>query len=184
VNAGVAVRARAADFAEWAGHGAEGWSFEDVLPAFRLLENTPTGDDAYHGRTGPLPIRQRTDEELTPSLGGFVEAAVAYGFKRVYDFNGAEQNGVDGYPVNVVDGVRQNAALVYLTADVRRRPNLTVRGNVTVNRVLFEGTTATGVAAADGTVYHGREVILSGGTYGSAAICYTPASARSVSRPG
>lgn len=85
VNAGVAVRARAADFAKWAGHGAEGWSFEDVLPAFRLLENTPTGDDAYHGRTGPLPIRQRTDEELTPSLGGFVEAAVAYGFERVYD---------------------------------------------------------------------------------------------------
>src|ERR1700741_4017352 len=32
VNAGVAVRARAADFAKWGGHGAEGWSFGDVLP--------------------------------------------------------------------------------------------------------------------------------------------------------
>jgi choline dehydrogenase-like flavoprotein len=98
-----------------------------VLPAFRLLENTPTGDDAYHGRTGPLPIRQRTDDELTPSLRGFVDASVAYGFKRVHDFNGAEQNGADGYPVDVVDGVRQNVGLVYLTAEVRRRPNLTIR---------------------------------------------------------
>ena len=170
VNAGVAVRARPADFAKWGEHGAEGWSFGDVLPAFKLLENTPTGDDAYHGRTGPLPVRQRTDDELTPSLRGFVEAAVAHGFKRVHDFNGAEQNGADGYPVNVVDGVRQNAAMVYLTAEVRRRPNLTIRGDVTVDRVLFDGTTATGVVAADGTVYRGREVILSGGTYGSAEI--------------
>jgi choline dehydrogenase-like flavoprotein len=104
VNAGVAVRAWAADFARWGGHGAEGWSFGDVLPAFKLMESTPTGDDAHHGRTCPLPIRQRTDDELTPSLRGFVEAAVAHGFKRVHDFNGAEQNGVDGYPLNVVDG--------------------------------------------------------------------------------
>jgi choline dehydrogenase len=170
VNAGVAVRARAADLARWAGHGAEGWSFEEALPAFRLLENTPTGDDAYHGRTGPLPIRQRTDDELTPALGGFVAAAVAHGFERVHDFNGAEQNGADGYPVNVVDGVRQNAALAYLTAEVRRRSNLTIRGDVTVDRVQFDGATATGVVAADGTVHRGREVILSGGTYGSAAI--------------
>jgi choline dehydrogenase len=170
VNAGVAVRARAADLAKWGRHGAEGWSFGDALPAFKLLENTPTGDDSYHGRSGPLPIRQRTDDELTPSLRGFVDAAVAYGFKRVHDFNGAEQNGVDGYPVNVVDGVRQNAAMVYLTADVRRRTNLTIRGDVTVDRVLFDGTTATGVIGADGTVYRGREVILSGGAYGSPAI--------------
>jgi choline dehydrogenase len=170
VNAGVALRARAADFATWGAHGAEGWSFDDVLPVFKLLENTPTGDDAYHGRTGSLPIRQRADDELTPSLRGFVDAAVAQGFKRVHDFNGAEQNGADGYPVDVVDGVRQNTGLVYLTAEVRRRPNLTIRGDVTIDRVLFDAATATGVLAADGTVYRGREVILSGGAYGSPAI--------------
>ena len=170
VNAGVALRARAADFAKWGRHGAEGWSFDDVLPAFKRLENTPAGDDAYHGRTGPLPVRQRTDDELTPSLRGFVEAAVAHGFKRVHDFNGAEQNGADGYPVDVVNGVRQNTGLAYLTAEVRRRPNLTIRGDVNIDRVLFDGITATGVLAADGTVYRGREVILSGGTYGSPAI--------------
>lgn len=170
VNAAVALRARPADFARWGEHGAEGWSFGDVLPAFKFLENTPAGDDAYHGRTGPLPIRQRTDGELTPSLLGFVEAAVGHGYKRVRDFNGAEQNGADGYPVDVVGGIRQNTGLVYLTAEVRRRPNLTIRGDVTVDRVLFDGTTAAGVLAADGTVYRGREVILSGGTYGSPAI--------------
>jgi choline dehydrogenase len=170
VNATVALRARPADFAKWGAHGAEGWSFDDALPVFKLLENTPTGDDAYHGRTGPLPIRQRADAELTPSLRGFVDAAVAQGFKRIHDFNGAEQNGADGYPVDVVDGVRQNVGLVYLTEQVRRRPNLTIRGDVTIDRVLFDATTAAGVLAADGAVYRAREVILSGGTYGSPAI--------------
>jgi choline dehydrogenase len=170
VNATVALRARPADFAKWAAHGVKGWSFDDVLPTFKMLENTPTGDDAYHGRTGPLSIRQRTDDELTPSLRGFVDASVAQGYKRVHDFNGAEQNGADGYPVDVVNGVRQNVGLVYLTEQVRRRPNLTIRGDVNIDRVLFDGTTASGVVAADGTVYQGREVILSGGTYSSPAI--------------
>jgi choline dehydrogenase len=170
VNAAVAMRPPAADFAKWADYGVGGWSFDEVLPTFKRLENTPTGDDAYHGRTGPLPVRQRSDEELTPSLLGFVEAAVAHGFKRVHDFNGAQQRGTGGIPVNEVDGVRQSTALAYLTAPVRSRPNLAILGEVNVDRVLFDGERAVGVLAADGTVYRAGEVVLSGGTYGSAAI--------------
>ena len=170
VNAAVAIRARATDFAKWADDGVEGWSYEEVLPTFKAMENTPTGDDAFHGRTGPLSIRQRADDELTGGLLGFVEASVAQGYKRVHDFNGSEQNGADAYALTVVDGIRQNTALVYLTADVRARPNLTIHGDVNVDRVLFDGEAATGVLAADGTVYHAGEVILAGGTYGSPAI--------------
>ncbi|HET9254338.1 MAG TPA: GMC family oxidoreductase N-terminal domain-containing protein, partial [Pseudonocardiaceae bacterium] len=170
VNATVALRARASDFAKWGAHGARGWSYEDVLPAFRHLENTPTGDDFYHGRNGPLSIRQRTDEELTPSLLGFIEASVATGFKRVYDYNAAGQNGAGGYPVTVVDGVRQSTALAYLTPQVRQRRNLRIHGDVNIDRVLLEGTTAIGVVADDGTAYRADEVILSGGSYGSPAI--------------
>jgi choline dehydrogenase len=107
---------------------------------------------------------------LTPSLLGFVEASVAEGFKRVSDFNGAEQNGAGGYPVNVVDGVRQSTALTYLTAPVRNRPNLAIAGGINVDRVLFKGERAVGVLTAHGSVYRAGEVILSGGTYGSAAI--------------
>jgi choline dehydrogenase len=56
VNAAVAIRARPSDFARWAALGIDGWSFEDVLPIFKGMENTPTGDDAWHGRSGPFPI--------------------------------------------------------------------------------------------------------------------------------
>jgi choline dehydrogenase len=138
VNATVAIRLRANDLAKWASHGAQGWSYEEVLPTFRDMENNPIGNDRYHGRTGPLSIRQRSHEELTPSLRGFVEAAVASGFKPIDDFNGAHQNGVGGYPVNVVDGVRQSTAIAYLTPEVRRRPNLTIRGGVNVDRLVLK----------------------------------------------
>lgn len=86
------------------------------------------------------------------------------------DFNGADQDGVGGHSVNVGDGIRENVAMVFLTAEGRRRPSLTIRGGVTIDRVLFRGTAAAGVVAADGTVYRAREVILSGGSYGSPAI--------------
>src|ERR1700752_2599585 len=170
VNAGGAIRPRPPDFAKWGARGADGWSFADVLPTFKLMENNPAGEDAYHGRTGALPVRQLTDEELTPSQAGFIGAAVARGFRRVRDFNGADQDGVGGHSVNVVDGIRENAAMVFLTAGVRRRPNLAIRGDVTIDRVLFDGTAAAGVVAADGAVYRAGEVILSAGSYGSPAI--------------
>src|SRR5689334_3979814 len=55
VNATVALRTRAADFAKWGTHGAEGWSFDDVLPVFKLLENTPPGTTPTTG--GPARCR-------------------------------------------------------------------------------------------------------------------------------
>lgn len=122
VNASVAIRPRPSDLAKWASHGAEGWSYEEVLPTFRDLENTPTGDDHFHGRGGPLPIRQRSLEELTSGLRGFVEGAAGVGYKQVDDFNGSDQEGAGGAPVNVVNEIRQSTAMAYLTADVRQRP--------------------------------------------------------------
>jgi choline dehydrogenase len=154
----------------WQTHGVHGWAWEEVLDTFKALEKTNFGDDAYRGRTGPVPIRQRTYDQLTPSLRGFIDASMAAGYKHVDDFNGADPEGVGGCPVNIVDGVRQSSAVAYLTAEVRRRPNLTIVGNVVVDKVIFDGTSATGVISSTHDVYPSKEVILSAGTYGSAAI--------------
>jgi choline dehydrogenase len=170
VNPTAAVRARADDFAKWARHGVEGWSFADVLDTYKALENTPDGDDAYHGRSGLFPIRQRSYDGLSTSLKAFIDASVAEGQPRVEDFNGGRQHGVDGYPLNTVDGIRQSTAVAYLTDEVRSRPNLTVRGDVTVDRVLFDWRAAIGIVTADREVIGAGEVILSAGSYGSPSI--------------
>lgn len=70
----------------------------------------------------------------------------------------------------MVDGIRQSTALASLTLEVRQRRNLRILGDVNVDRVLVDGTTAMGVVADDGTAYRADEVILSGSCYGSPAI--------------
>ena len=171
VNATVAMRARPSDIRDWHQHGVEeDWTMEDVFATYKAMENTPDGEDAYHGRTGPFPIRPRKYDELTTSMRGFIDAAVAEGFRLVDDFNGPDPSGVGGYPVNVIDGVRQNVGLVYLTEEVRSRPNLKISGNVLVDRVLFDERRATGVVTASGAEIPAGEVILSAGSYGTPAI--------------
>jgi choline dehydrogenase len=169
-NATVAMRARPSDIRDWQRHGLDAWTIEDVGATYREMENTPDGDDAYHGRTGPFPIRQLRYDDLTTSLRGFIDATVAEGFRRSSDFNGPDPGGAGGYPVNVIDGVRQNTGLVYLTEEVRNRPNLKISGDVLVDRVLFDQRRAVGVVTASGAQIPAGEVILSGGSYGTPAM--------------
>lgn len=170
VNAAVAMRARPADFARWAGRGIEGWAWPEVLSAYRAMENTPTGEDAWHGRTGPFPVRQRTAAQNTISMRAFVAAAESVGLPLVDDFNGARQHGVGPYPLNVINGTRINTGMAYLSADVRARANLTIRGHAEADRVLIERERAIGVLLVDGEIVPAGEVILSAGAIGSPAI--------------
>ena len=38
------------DYDTWAQMGCRGWSYQDVLPVFKSLENNEVLGDAYHGR--------------------------------------------------------------------------------------------------------------------------------------
>ncbi|MEV6279439.1 FAD-dependent oxidoreductase [Nocardia sp. NPDC051832] len=171
VNGAVFVRALPADFDRWSDRGLTGWSFEEVLDTYRKLETATGGDQDWHGRNGPMPVHQLTRDELSPMQRAFVDAALASGIPATEDFNGPRPHGVAPYPMNVVDGVRVNTGMAYL-ADEVREANLTVRGDVLVDRVLFSenGDRAVGVLTADGETITAGEVILCAGTYGSAAI--------------
>ncbi|WP_085639180.1 MULTISPECIES: GMC family oxidoreductase [unclassified Pseudomonas] len=167
INGAVAIRARREDFRRW---NLPGWSFEELLPAFKKLERHSGGASAIHGHDGPLPVRQLSTADVTPMQKAFIYATVANGYRMVDDFDGAQANGVGPYPMNIVDGVRVNTGMAYLTDEVRARKNLQIRSDSLVDKVLFEGTRATGVQLANGERLPAGEVILSAGTYGSAAI--------------
>ncbi|MFE3189843.1 GMC family oxidoreductase [Nocardia sp. NPDC059240] len=171
VNGSVLVRALPADFDRWAARGLQGWSFPEVLPSFRKLERTTAGADEWHGRGGPLPVHQLTRAELSPMQRAFVDSALACGIPSTDDFNGPQPYGVAPYPMNVVDGVRVNTGMAYLTDEVREA-NLTVRGNVLVDRIMVDnsGRHAVGVVTAEGESIVAGQVILCAGTFGSAAI--------------
>lgn len=142
INGAVALRARPEDFASW---NLPGWTYEDMLPYFKKLESSDSGDPALHGFDGPLPVRQLLRADLTALQQAFVDATVAVGYPLIADFDGFEANGVGPYRMNVVNGVRVNTGMAYLTNAVRARPHLTIRPDALVDRVLFEGRRAVGI---------------------------------------
>ena len=54
----VYVRGHARDFDHWAEQGATGWSYADVLPYFKRMENVEGGEDGWRGTAGPLHVQR------------------------------------------------------------------------------------------------------------------------------
>ena len=169
-NAGIALRGAPSDYDEWAARGNPGWSFSEVLPFFRRLENDADFDDHWHGRDGPLPIRRDVRATLLPEHNAFLQACSALGYAHVEDHNAPNAIGAGVLPRNVVAGVRQSAALTYLTA-ARNRTNFAIRSGVLVDRVVFDGNHAVGVCLAGSTeMIESDRVILAAGAFGSPAV--------------
>jgi choline dehydrogenase len=170
INGAAAVRARPHDFERWAQKGVKGWSWKEVFPYFKKMETSNLKDSQWHGHSGPFPITQMTKSDITPMQLAFINAAVDNGFKEITDFNAAEQHGAGPYPMNIVKGKRMNTGMTYLNENVRSRKNLTILGGALTDKVLFKDNQAYGVQLADGNTFEGHEIILSSGTYGTAAI--------------
>jgi choline dehydrogenase len=115
-----------------------------------------------------VPIRRDTDR-LTLLQRSFIRTATVSGFRRVEDVNGPDQIGVGVVARNVVDGVRQNSSMAYLER-VRQRPNLEIRGEAEVDRVVIEEGRVVGVMLVSGELLRAGHVVLSAGVYGSPAI--------------
>jgi choline dehydrogenase len=167
INGMVYIRGQAEDFDHWRQLGNTGWSFDDVLPYFRRCEDQTRGADSYHGSGGPLAV---SDVERHPIAEAFIAAALAAGFPRNDDFNGASQDGVGYHQTTTRNGRRCSTAVGYLRPAMRR-PNLQVITEALTERILFEGQRAIGVAFRRGgqshTVRAAREVIVCSGAVNS-----------------
>ena len=170
INGQVFFRGIPEDYDEWAEQGNHEWSFLKVLPYFRKLEtDLDFGGDDFHGSDGPIPVRRYKTEELLPTARAFWEVCVAEGFPETLDQNHPESEGVGARPLNNIDGVRMSTALTYLTM-ARHLLNLTIRANVFVRRILFDGKRTVGVETeSGGEIFRieADEVILSGGAINS-----------------
>ena len=172
VNGTVALRGSPADFDEWAGWGNEAWSWQQVLPYFRKLEDDQDERGDFHGSGGPLPIRRWKREELSPEQQACFEACTRLGFADAGDHNHPETTGVGIIPMNQRNFVRVSTAIAYLLP-ARNRLSLTIRPHCLVHRVLFEAGRAVGVEVECGDLVQqvfGRRITLSAGAIASPAI--------------
>ena len=169
INGMIFQRGNPLDYERWAtAPGMSAWDYGHCLPYFKRMETSPTGDEAFRGRSGPLLLERGPGQN--PLLKAFFGAAQQAGYQVSDDVNGYRQEGFGTFDRNISRGRRISAARAYLHP-VMDRPNLTVRCRTQVSRVLFEGRRAVGVE-----VWRGRgrteritagEVILAGGAINS-----------------
>jgi len=164
INGLIYVRGQREDYDRWAAAGNAGWSYDEVLPYFKLLEHSVGGDPAYHGRDGPLwcsPIGRR--HELIDAV---IAGAGELGIARNDDFNGAAQEGAGYYHLSTRRGWRCSTAVAYLKP-ARRRENLRIETGTQATRIAFNGRRAGGVSYRRRGDEHAararREVLLCAG---------------------
>ena len=167
INGMIYIRGHAIDFERWAQAGAEGWSYEDVLPYFRRAERQQMHHDEFHGTSGPLHVQDTRDPRDIHEA--FIAAMTSLGLPRNADFNGADQTGAGYYQFTQRAGSRWSAADAYLQR-ARSRTNLRTETHALALKILFDGTQAIGVRIRQ----HGKErdirarhVVLSGGAINS-----------------
>jgi choline dehydrogenase-like flavoprotein len=171
INAMVALRGIPDDYDRWATElGCAGWSWADMLPLFlRVEDDADHGGDGLHGRGGPLPIARVPIGEHAPLDRAIAAAAAALGHPTCDDYHAIGATGVSHAALTVGGGRRVSTNDAYLEP-ARSRPNLVIRGDTLVDRVVRRGRRAVGVRTADGLEVGAPHVILCAGAIHSPAI--------------
>jgi len=165
INAQIYTRGNALDYDDWRQMGCEGWSYEDVLPYFRKAEDNDSFDNRYHGKGGPLGVSKPSAP--LPICEAYFKAAAELGIPFNGDMTGETQDGVGYYQLTQRNVRRSSASIAYLNP-ARKRPNLTIRTDAQVLKLVVENGRAVGVElAGEGVVRAEREVLLSSGAIGS-----------------
>lgn len=178
VNAMVYIRGQATDYDDWDTYlgGNSGWCYNDILPAFRNVENNARLNDEFHGIGGPLDISDVGN--ISPSSEAFVLAAQDMGIPYNHDFNGARQSGVGTMQFTIGRDkfgrrVRCDAASSFLRL-AQETGLLTVEKGATATKIVIEKGRAVGVHYEKGGQEHfaqpDREVLIASGTYNTAKL--------------
>ena len=168
INAMIYMRGQKEDWDYGSSLGNRGWSWDEVLPIFRSLEDYARGATDGYGAGGEVRIedpRVRWD-----IIDAWREAAAECGIPPVKAFNNGDNFGCAYFQMNQRRGRRWSATRAFLRP-VMHRPNLMVMTGAHVEKVRLEGKTARGIDF----VHRGqrlfaearKETILAAGAIGS-----------------
>ena len=167
-----ALRGVDTDYAEWERRGAAGWGWQDVLPYFRAMTNDLDHPAPERNDRG-VNIVKRLPRQIWPDyMRRMEQAANASGYASHDDIYATHDDGFFPAPLSQ-DGTRASSSRCYLSAEVRRRPNLEIMTQTMLRQVLLNGTRVTGVTVQRGgetRTIEAPEVVISAGGVNSAAI--------------
>ena len=177
INGMVYVRGDRSQYDMIAENGCKGWSYDDVLPAFKSIENCQIGSSSERGINGPIDVINIRHEDMLTRA--FVESCNNIGIRSNSDYNSGEVEGVSLCQMSQRRGVRCSAELGYLKK-ARNRKNLDILTFCLVNKVTFKDDKAIGIEVLVGNAEKKyqqrlefkvkREIILCAGTLGSPSI--------------
>lgn len=172
INGLVFVRGQALDYDTWGQLGNRGWSYSDVLPYFRSMENYENRNDGdeLRGQGGLLHVSESVDR--SPLYDALFAAGEEIGLPRNQDYNGDDQEGMCTTQTTIRNGRRMSAAYCYLEP-ARKRDNLKVQARALAHELILEDRRCVGVRYAvdnDAEIREARanrEVVLSAGSINS-----------------
>lgn len=167
-NGTLYVRGHPKDYDDWEKLGNPGWSYREVLPYFKKLEDFAKSPGEYHHLGGPVHVEGLKHPHLLTQA--FLKAAVAAGYPIDDDFNGQYQEGVGLFDLTIQHGERSSNARAYLL-DGKKRENLTIFARAQVVKLLFSGKRAIGARLKYKKKFidirANHEIILSAGSINS-----------------
>lgn len=168
INGMLWVRGLPEDYDGWRQLGCTGWSWSDVEPLFRRIEDQRGEGHEPAAQQGQLAV---SDPPLRhPMIETMRQAFAEAGAPISTDLNGTTREGVARVRLNTRDGWRHSAAAAFLK-HARKRPNLRIVTGAQATRLLFEAQRAVGVECRHrGALvrFAARcEVILAAGAIGS-----------------
>lgn len=159
-NGCAAIWGSRVDYDHWAELGNPGWSADELLPFFKLANET-------------LRVKRISSSEITPWQQACLDTAPKIGIPQVADLNDLDEDiGMSTSPVNIVDGVRWNTSFAYLDS-VRGNERLTILPDSQVDRLRLEGNRVVRlevIGAGGAMIVEAGQVVVCAGTYGSPAI--------------
>ena len=173
-NGMIYIRGQADDYDQIASKGCYGWSYSELLPLFRSIENNQEITNQFHGNFGDVWVDK--PNYTLPISKHFIEAVKETGIKETNDFNGADQEGVGFYQVNIKSGKRFSSADAFLKP-VAERQNLEILNHAHVLKIVISGNKAIGVIYSINGKRHtamcDAEIILSAGRKNDFSIAHS-----------
>lgn len=173
INSMVYIRGNRKDYDTWEALGCRGWSYDDVLPIFKKLENNQVDQSSeFHGFEGELSVVQPQETNEVGHM--FVAAGKHAGLPKNDDFNAESQLGLGVYNVKQQRGERVSSYTAFIKPVLKQRSNLTVLTQTEVLSLNIEGDRVVSVniekQGQASVLTCNKEVVLSAGVIASPRI--------------
>ena len=171
INGLVFVRGQKSDFDTWAQMGNLGWSYDDVLPLYKKMENFKGSKTDLRGNNGLLNVTEVKDKN--PLYDAIFKAGSKNNLPKNLDYNGFEQDGLSVTQTTIHNGRRMSAEFAYLRP-IYKHKNFTVKTNALVTKLIIKKKKCIGVQVKIKnkihTFFSNHETILSAGSINSPQI--------------